>query len=145
MIGDIKLTCEIALMNRQAIALAADSAVTTIGERKIFPSAEKLFSLSNQPIGIMVYGNADLAEVPWETVIKRYKNYLKDKTFNTLKEYGDSFIKFLEENKMQLIPETAQERYMQETIKRCFINIVDNIDISVENYIDKHGAIDEKK
>jgi len=42
------MTAEIAIMNKEAIALAADSAVTmsTKGQRvaKIFPSANKLFT-----------------------------------------------------------------------------------------------------
>ena len=37
------MTCEIAVMNREAIALAADSAETVFGG-KFFPSAEKFFS-----------------------------------------------------------------------------------------------------
>ena len=43
------MTAEIAIMNKEAIALAADSAVTlSVGEesRKIFTSANKIFTLS---------------------------------------------------------------------------------------------------
>ena len=53
------MTAEVAVMNKQAIALAADSAVTFQEEtgHKIFPSASKIFTLSKyQPVGIMVYG-----------------------------------------------------------------------------------------
>jgi hypothetical protein len=40
------MTAEIAIMNKEAIALASDSAVTMIGKpgQKIFTSANKLFS-----------------------------------------------------------------------------------------------------
>ena len=45
-------------MNKKGIALAADSAVT-IGDSKIYNTANKLFSLSKiNPVGIMIYGNA---------------------------------------------------------------------------------------
>jgi hypothetical protein len=57
------MTAEIGIMNRVAVALAADSAATiTIGNiTKILNSANKLFSLSKfHPVGIMVYGNAEL-------------------------------------------------------------------------------------
>jgi hypothetical protein len=42
------MTCEVAVMNKQGIALAADSAVTMTDEagksKKIYYTAEKLFS-----------------------------------------------------------------------------------------------------
>jgi len=67
------MTAEIALLNRESIALAADSAVTLNDEsgQKIFTSANKIFTLSKyHPIGIMVYGNANYMHIPWETIIK---------------------------------------------------------------------------
>jgi hypothetical protein len=81
------MTAEIAIMNREAIALASDSAVTMTGEReqKIFSSANKLFALSKyHPVGIMIYGNANFMDVPWKTIIKVYRNELGKKKFNTL-------------------------------------------------------------
>ena len=70
------MTAEIAIMNKEAIALAADSAVTMDQERgqKIFTSANKLFALSKYyPVGIMVYGSASFMGVPWESIIKVYR------------------------------------------------------------------------
>ena len=57
------MTAEVAVMNSQAIALAADSAATFRDEmgQKIFTSASKIFTLSKyQPVGVMIYGNASL-------------------------------------------------------------------------------------
>ncbi|HHT9114254.1 MAG TPA: hypothetical protein ACFYD0_13115, partial [Candidatus Wunengus sp. YC65] len=76
------MTAEIAIMNKEAIALASDSAVTMLGEsrQKIFTSANKLFALSKfHPVGIMVYGNAIFMDVPWETIIKIYRKDLGKK------------------------------------------------------------------
>lgn len=75
------MTAEIAIMNKEALALAADSAVTLREEKgqKIFTSANKIFTLSKyHPIGIMVYGSAKFMEVPWKTIIKIYRNYYKE-------------------------------------------------------------------
>ena len=67
------MTCEVAVMNKRGIALAADSAVTLGDGKKIYQSAEKLFSLSPTiPVAIMTYGSADMMGVPWETIIKIY-------------------------------------------------------------------------
>lgn len=54
-------------MNKNAIALAADSAVT-ISKRKgqrIYDTVNKLFTLSKyHPVGVMVYSNANLMGGP---------------------------------------------------------------------------------
>ena len=96
------MTAEIAVMNQEAVALAADSAVTIVdGENeeitKIFTSANKLFSLSqHHPLGIMFYGNTRLGDVPWETVIKLYRDYLGTDSKNTIEEYTEDFIQFID-------------------------------------------------
>jgi hypothetical protein len=55
------MTAEIAILNKSAVALAADSAVTiSAGDKdeKIYDSADKLFELSNHDaIGIMIYND----------------------------------------------------------------------------------------
>jgi hypothetical protein len=77
------MTAEIAVMNKVGIALAADSAVTIAG-KKVYNSANKLFTLSKyHPVGILVYGSAEFNEIPWEVIIKEYRNYLKDKEFDS--------------------------------------------------------------
>ncbi len=95
------MTAEIAVMNQQAVALAADSAVTLADSEygevaKIFTSANKLFALSqHQPVGIMIYGNARLGEVPWETVIKLYRDHLGIEEKGTIEDYTSDFIRFI--------------------------------------------------
>lgn len=106
------MTAEIALMNRNAIALAADSAVT-VGDssnQKIFNTVNKLFMLSkHEPVGVMIYGNAVLAGVPWETIIKVFRRQLGDTTFLTLREYADALVKFLSGNKALFTAAQQQE------------------------------------
>jgi hypothetical protein len=139
------MTCEIAVMNREAIALAADSAETVFG-RKVFRTAEKLFAFSKkQPIGIMTYGDASISGVPWETVIKRYRNKLEERTFKTLEDYGRNFIEFLEKNEDGLIPDSAQERYMGNMVEECFVSIVDEIDEVVEMFFKSKVKMTEER
>ena len=83
------MTCEVAVMNRRGIALAADSAVTLGEGAKIYHSAEKLFPLSlAAPVGIMTYGLADFMGVPWEIIIKIYGQKLDGRKFETLEQYA---------------------------------------------------------
>lgn len=112
------MTAEVAIMNKQAIALAADSAATfrTSRGQKIFTSAQKVFCLSDQhPVGVMVYGSASLLEVPWETIIKLYGKDLGTKKFKTLQEYGNSLLIFIEKNK-KLFPKKEQNKYIRANI-----------------------------
>lgn len=89
------MTAEVAIANAGAVALAADSAVT-IGGQKIYNSALKLFALSKvAPVGIMIYGNAGLMNVPWETLIKSYRKELGAQCFESLLEYATGFIEYL--------------------------------------------------
>jgi hypothetical protein len=104
------VTAEVAVMNANGVALAADSAVT-IGQEatKIYTSAEKLFQLSGSaPVGIMIYGNASFVGVPWETVIKSYRKKLGAKTFLTLDEYAKDFIRFVNGSRA-IFPQKRQD------------------------------------
>ena len=64
------MTAEIAILNRHAVVLAADSAVT-IGRHRAWKTANKLFSLSPaNDIGITIYGSGDFLGYSWEIVAK---------------------------------------------------------------------------
>ena len=105
------MTAEISIMNKWGVALAADSAVSIVTSAglKIY-NTNKLFMLSKyHPVGIMVYGNAELMGVPWEVIIKKYrKEELKETCFKQLKEYGEHFISYLDKN-VSLFPTEQQE------------------------------------
>lgn len=44
----------------------------------------------------MIYGSANYFKVPWETIIKVYRrNYLGPRTYGTVREYLDDFVKYI--------------------------------------------------
>ena len=139
------MTSEVAVMNTQAIALAADSAVTFgdgIGQ-KIFTSASKIFTLSKyQPVGIMVYGNANFMGVPWETIIKMYRNRLGQQSFKTVNDYTKNFLSFLREEE-KAFSEWEQERYVHRSIYGYFGHIEESISKAVQQTLEEEGKIDE--
>lgn len=95
------MTAEIGVLNKNGVALAADSAVTITNKDivKVLNSANKLFNLSNyHPVGIMIYGNGDYMGIPWEIIIKEYREYLGRKPFDTLEGYCNDFFEFLFES-----------------------------------------------
>ena len=137
------MTAEIAIMNKEAIALAADSAVTMTQEKgkKIFPSANKLFALSKyHPVGIMVYGSAGFMDVPWETIIKIYRNKLGKQKFGTLNKYANNFVAFLD-NSNPLFPETQQKKYLYGSTFSYFALIRKKIKEKIKSIMEKEGKI----
>lgn len=92
------MTAVLGILNKHAVAIAADSAVTVGGpeNHKIFNRAHKVFTLSKRhPVGIMLYNSASFMATPWETIIKIYRNKLGETSFPTLKEYQNNFVEFL--------------------------------------------------
>lgn len=136
------MTAEIVIMNKEAVALAADSAITMTRKReqKIFPTTNKLFALSKYcPIGIMIYGNSNFMEVPWETIIKIYRTKLKKQKFNTLREYTENFIAFL--NNDSLFPESRQKNYLYRTTRSYFALIKRIIEEKIKLVVTKKGKV----
>ncbi len=95
------MTSEVVLMNRQSVAMAADSAVTISGQNylKTYQSVDKLFPLvDGQPVGVMIYNNAEIMSVPWETVISLYREQAAGRSFDTLEGYAQDFMNFISGN-----------------------------------------------
>ena len=91
------MTAEILIINRSAIAMATDSAVT-IGSEKTFTGVNKLFMLSNNPpMGIMIYGNADFMDIPMESLIKEYRKKCEIEKYTTVKKFMENFLIFIED------------------------------------------------
>ncbi len=140
-------TC-VAILNRQGVALAADSAATVSSselQTKIYNSANKLFTLSKyQPVGVMIYGSASLMGVPWETVIKVYREQLDGTSFATLEDYARHFVEFLQ-TPSYLFPQQHQDDYVVSTAYSYFYNIVTELESAIQAIIMEEGEFDESK
>src|SRR5690606_6685780 len=93
------MTAQFAVMNKGAIALAADSklTVTTGGVTKTYDTVSKLFTLSEvAPVGVMIYGNADFMGYPWETIIKMYRRAKGAEVEDTVSLWAEDFFRFLD-------------------------------------------------
>lgn len=137
------MTAEVAIINANAVAIAADSAVTIGSGKKIYNSALKVFSLSKvAPVGIMVYGNAGLLGVPWETLIKVYREELKQKRFGKLEEYANDFVSFIS-RQSSFFPKDVQEAWITGNIRGFYQLIRDELFSGVEEKFKEKGSIDD--
>jgi len=123
------MTAVIGILNKQGVALAADSAVTVMGgnQKKIYNTANKIFTLSKfHPVSIMIYSSSSFMQTPWEIIIKLYRKKLSDNKFDTVSEYKDDFIHFLKENNY-FTTEEGQLHNLKQFIYWNLSNLKDDI------------------
>ena len=90
------MTAIVGVLNRQGVAFAADSAATHSKTHKITNHANKIFSLSKyRPVGLAIYNTLSFMGVPWETLIKDYRQKIGDTSFGSMDGYIDSFWNYL--------------------------------------------------
>lgn len=141
------MTAEIAVLNRQAVALAADSAVTVESgiSQKVFPSANKIFGLSNfHPVGIMIYQNAEFMSVPWETLIKLYRKHLGQTSFRQLSDYAKDLVEFLR-TEPHITKQAFTTSYVRRVLEDVYSDIRNEVDFFVERRIEEKGSISESE
>ena len=138
------MTAEVGVMNNLGVALAADSAVTIGGLKKIYTSAEKLFQLAAiAPVGIMFYGNANFVGLPWETIIKAYRRNLGKKTFATINGYAENLVRFLTSNQ-GLFPQSAQIEENTFIVAECYYRLLQQTEARLETKRRDQGSLNDK-
>lgn len=95
------MTAEIALLNRKAVALAADSIVTITDQNntniKTYDSAEKIFELSRIfPLGLMTYNSTEFLQVPIEILVREFRKIFDSKVLK-IDQIWPNFHKFLQD------------------------------------------------
>lgn len=136
------MTAEVGILNRMGVALAADSAVTIgrQGMEKVYNSANKLFSLSKfHPVGIMIYGGASYMEVPWETIIKTFRQQLGQEKKEKLEDYANLFINFLKTDSRLYNPE-SETRLVQSIFSDLFKEILTRIESKINNFMEEYDT-----
>lgn len=121
------MTTEIVIMNKDAIAIAADSA-STIGS-KIY-TTNKVFMLSKYcPISIMIYGNAEIMDVPWEPIIKLFREEISEEpAYNNLEDYAHRLMEYLDNNTSYFFPESHQKAWFRKLVNSHFSKIKADFD-----------------
>ena len=123
------MTAEVCVMNKLGVALAADSAVTRTGGRdpKIYQSADKLFLLSySDPVAVMIYGSATFMGVPWETIIKVYRQAYGKQSRAKVSDHALALISFLGENR-GLFPIALQRAYLVGDLRIYFRHLLEEL------------------
>lgn len=128
------MSAGVIVMNRNAVALAADSAVTIGNHLAVHNSANKVFALSKiEPVGVITYASADFMHIPIEVIIKQYKQDHSRCVFDNLDDYVKDFLSFLiDKQKMFHFDINESERVMSLIdnlfggMRNDFINLMKN-------------------
>ncbi len=134
------MTSEVVIMNKKGMSLAADSAITSgrDGIQKVYNSANKLFSLSgSHPVGMMIYGAASFMEVPWDIIIKSYREHLGVKKFADLTGYAEGLLQFLNDD-----VRFKNKEIESIIVDRTYSDILKNIVKEVEEKMEQHPEED---
>jgi hypothetical protein len=126
--GGSPMTAEIAILNKNGIALATDSKVTigTAGQEKTFDTVNKLFTLSKvHPVGIMIYGNAEFMRYPWETIVKSYRQQKGAAEERTIVAWGEDFLSYF--SKFGDIRDSDKAKNIGTILGSIFEEILDNV------------------
>lgn len=140
------MTAEIAILNKTAVALAADSAVTIStgsDQQKIFDSADKLFELSyRDPIAIMINNDMSFLETPLPILIKEFRNIAP--SFNHVRDAASVFLNYLDDFAKRS-PEKIKSQNLQETIRVPLTNIGKfSRDRWIQTILDDNGELKEE-
>jgi hypothetical protein len=137
------MSAVVGILNTQAIAIAADSAVSING--KIYNRALKIFTLSkHHPIGIMIYSSATFMQTPWETIIKMYRANLGDKSFDTLKEYSDDFFQYLHDQNFFTDTQLQEQFILQNLLYPIYTNICNNAERNISEGFDIVNSLENE-
>ena len=126
------MSAGICIMNKHAVALAADSAVTIGQHLAIHNSANKLFALSKvAPVGAIIYANAELMNIPAEIIIKQYKEKCGNRNHPTLAHFVADFFQFLLTNKALFHFDQNEKRL----VRSIYMDLLGGLEIDYKHMI----------
>ncbi|MDH0373641.1 radical SAM protein [Comamonas aquatica] len=111
----VAVTSEVLILNKRAVVIGADSAVTTSGgdHPRYSKSANKIFEISKAGnVAVAIYGGAAIDTVPWEVILRLFRNQLGDVVFSRLSEYSSALYQFLSANE-KIFPAELRKKWIQ--------------------------------
>ena len=140
------MTAEVAILNTAAVALAADSAVSIAPDfDKIYSTVDKLFQLSDTaPVGIMTNDSAGFLGMPWEAIVKVYRQERQGVAFERLVDYRDDFLKFVAEHS-SMFPKSTQTYYIEALARLHLKSLLEQVESAIDKAAGQEEGVDEER
>ncbi|WP_273145562.1 hypothetical protein [Oceanicaulis alexandrii] len=120
------MTSEVMIMNRQAVVLAADSAVTYGGGpgSVVTLEAEKILQLGPN-MALMVYSRGDVLGRSWSHIAHAFKRAQGDRDFDSVQACADAFFAFIDRNR-QLFPEKEEAEELEGLMRAAMLTVLNH-------------------
>lgn len=146
------MTAEICILNREAVAMASDSAATvelTTPQGQIykyFPTVDKIFKVGSDvhTIGVMIYQSPTIMEVPWETLIKLWGDTLEDRPLPRVSDYADSLLAFVRSHAV-IKAADQQEHHFRQTTELFAATLLSSVEARVRTELELQGEVSEPR
>lgn len=96
------MTTVVGILNKKGVAIAADSAVTRNRrerDSKCTKNGNKMIRLCEAvPISVMLTGNNEFLDIPWEIIIRQYRTRRGQEKHPTVKAAAEDFMRFVADN-----------------------------------------------
>ena len=135
------MTAVIGMLNKRGVALAADSAVTrSRGEAmKITKNGNKMLRLSSaNPVSVMITGNASFLRIPWELIVRRYRNERGNVNHPTVENNVLDFFDFLQSSEI-FWAEGKDHSWASFQLECLIVNIFHDMDLDSKAQNKKGG------
>jgi hypothetical protein len=141
------MTSEVLILNKRAVILGADSAVTTSGGEhpRYSKNANKIFELSkNGNVAAAIYGSASVDLVPWELLLKMFRQGLADAKFPRLSDYSDALCKYLNGND-SAFPVNLREEWISQQFDSAIKEVVSEARRQSPNVVDENLGFEDRQ
>ncbi len=120
------MTSEVMIMNRQAVVLAADSAVTYGGGpgSVVTLEAEKILQLGPN-MALMVYSRGDVLGRSWSHIAHAFKRAQGELDFDSVQACADAFFAFIDNNR-QLFPEKEEREELEDLMRAAMLTVLNH-------------------
>lgn len=120
------MTSEVMIMNRQAVVLAADSAVTYGGGpgSVVTLEAEKILQLGPN-MALMVYSRGDVLGRSWSHIAHAFKRAHGDHDFDSVQACADAFFAFIDQNRA-LFPEKEEVEELESLMRAAMLTVLNH-------------------
>lgn len=142
------MTSEVLMLNKNAVVIAADSAVTTGRDPhpRYSKTANKIFDLTSRGnVALTIYASAEIDNVPWEIALKQFRQQdTKTPQRPHLKEYVNELITYLQDNNY-LFPKEVQSSLLNFRFYSAVLYVLNILKHSYPNFADETKTDVERK
>lgn len=133
------MTSEVLMLNKDAVVVAADSAVTTgrAPHPRYSKAANKIFDVSRHGnVALTIYGSADIDRVPWELAAKLFRSTDGQNSQRArLLDYQAALLAYLQAN-ASLFPQTVRDDLLKRRLFAAAVHVLAQVERADKTFTD---------